>query len=61
MRKVLMHAGLSPLDRPDMDEVFEKHLFSSNSGNLLFQYSASLSFLSFFSAASSRKERPFMS
>ena len=40
MRKVLMHAGLSPLDRPDMDEVFEKHLFSSNSGNLLFQYSA---------------------
>ena len=40
MRKVLIHAGISPLDRPDMDAVFREQLFSSNSGNLLFQYSA---------------------
>ncbi|MBQ3425451.1 MAG: polysaccharide pyruvyl transferase family protein [Clostridia bacterium] len=40
MRKILVHAGLSPLDRPDMDTVFRERLFTTNSGNLLFQYTA---------------------
>jgi hypothetical protein len=40
MRKILIHAGMSPLDRPPMDRVFREHLFTTNSGNLLFQYGA---------------------
>ena len=40
MRKILIHAGMSPLDRPSMDRVFREHLFTTNSGNLLFQYGA---------------------
>ena len=40
MRKILIHAGLSPLDRPPMDRVFRERLFTTNSGNLLFQYTA---------------------
>ncbi len=40
MGKILIHAGMSPLDRPSMDRVFREHLFTTNSGNLLFQYGA---------------------
>ena len=40
MGKILVHAGMSPLDRPDMDRVFRERLFTTNSGNLLFQYTA---------------------
>ena len=38
MRKVLIHAGMSPLEQPELDEVFSRRLFTTNSGNLLFQY-----------------------
>ena len=38
MRKVLIHAGMSPLEQPSLDRVFEQQLFTTNSGNLLFQY-----------------------
>ena len=40
MGKILIHAGMSPLNRPSMDRVFREHLFTTNSGNLLFQYGA---------------------
>jgi len=38
MRKILFHAGMSPLDRPAMRRIFYERLFTTNSGNLLFQY-----------------------
>ena len=38
MRKVLVHAGMSPLERPDIDRIFKEKLFTTNSGNLIFQY-----------------------
>jgi len=37
-RKVLVHAGMSPLEKPDMDRIFRDKLFTTNSGNLIFQY-----------------------
>ena len=40
MDKILFHAGLSPLDQPSMASVFYNSLFTTNSGNLLFQYGA---------------------
>ena len=40
MRKILIHAGISPLDRPNMGRVFRESMFTTNSGNLLFQYAA---------------------
>ena len=40
MRKILLHAGLSPLDQPSMGRVFRENMFTTNSGNLLFQYGA---------------------
>ena len=40
MRRILIHAGMSPMDRPDMDAIFRDRLFTTNCGNLLFQYGA---------------------
>ena len=40
MRKIMIHAGMSPLEQPPLRRVFSEHLFTTNSGNLLFQYGA---------------------
>ena len=38
MRKILIHAGMSPFDHPDLQTIFRDKLFTTNSGNLLFQF-----------------------
>ena len=40
MGKILIHAGMSPLEQPPLGRVFREKLFTTNSGNLLFQYTA---------------------
>ena len=40
MRKILFHAGMSPLERPSLHHIFSDNLFTTNSSNLLFQYGA---------------------
>ena len=39
MRKVLIRTGMSPLETPDIDWIFDKDRIGGNSGNLIYQYS----------------------
>lgn len=39
MRKILIRAGVSPLETPDIDDVLQRDLIGTNSGNLIYQYS----------------------
>lgn len=39
MRKILIRAGVSPLETPDIDDVLQRDMIGTNSGNLIYQYS----------------------
>ena len=39
MRKILIRAGMSPLETPDIDQVLQNDRIGGNSGNLIYQYS----------------------